>query len=658
MDRLGTLPENAANDMTSVPSETEPKTSEKSDKGVKNKDLGASAMGPTPPTTKKGSTQMELDDQGKSNQPTQMDGAHRPRSVRTSRSSQRSSSSRLSSIKGNIAALEIKIKHEAAQRRYEEELEDMELEHQRQQQEQAKVIARKRRELEAMKTKSALQQEQARLAAEDSDESQYLGSDDEDAEPPPPDLRDTEFERPTPPSARNQRQPGPNVSSTPRQPSNQSQESGAQGNLLGDLANAITASRLPIPQPPIFSGNPLEYPDWIAAYDALIENKNITAADKFYFLGMYLTGEAREAVKGLFSTRDEEGYRKAKDVLQERFGDEFVISEAFRTKLETWPKVDKAISLRRFSDFISQCQAASKHVPDLCTFNDVRTITKIAEKLPDWLNHRWRRQCQKVKNDKRRYPNFDEFAEFVYQEAQLANDPVINRDLLSSTNASFPHSDWAHPHSVKSCFAQVEELNPESEDAGHFENAEETQNNKEQTNGTKDCAYCFSKTHYLPTCPEFRHKLDIDARLQFLKSQKRCLKCLRKNHSHLKHSKCRRPHDCLICKQQHPTSLHDYYEDLINDEYYEKHERELHDEDETANITTSNHSRRQATCNRIFVHRYKVQPIQPEDGLKPLKQQQSQSSKNKARSASLKTRNNMSKLEQYLRKCKVKETPD
>ena len=621
MDKFETLPENDAPGMTSVHvvSETEPTTSNEADEGVKNKLLGASALDSTSSSNTECSTKMEPEDQGKSNLPTQMDGRHRPRSVRTSRSSHRSCTSCLSSTKGNIAALQIKIKDEAIQRQHEEELEELERQHQRQQQEQAKEIARKRRELEAMKTKSALRQEQARLAAEESDDSQDLGSDDDDFEPA------NDVTKATQP--RN-REDDLKTAKKEERPASETSANPPSSDLLA-LANAIMASRLPVAEPSVFYGDPLLYLDWIASFNALIESKMIPAADKIYYLGRYLSGDAKEAVKGYFTTRNEEGYKKAKEVLEQRFGNKSIIAEALKSKLMTWPKVDKPQTLRKFSDFINQVQAASSSVKGLSTLNDPETIYNVANKLPDDLNFRWRRHCTKFMEDEDDIPTFEQFAKFVFKESERANNPVINRELLSTTCTSFMHSHSAQAHI--SLFAQVEESTPKPEDAGHLEKAKVIRQEK-----TKECAYCFSKSHYLPTCPTFRHQLDIDARLEFLKSQKRCLKCFRKNHSDLVHSKCRRPHDCLICKQQHPTSLHDYFTE---------HERERHDE-KTANITTSKDSRTQATCHRIIVNHYKVQP-QTNDKLKTSKQHESQSFMNNARTACLQKRNkNKAKVDQ------------
>ena len=50
----------------------------------------------------------------------------------------------------------------------------------------------------------------------------------------------------------------------------------------GDLAEIVQAltttvnlNRLPTPEPPVFNGDPLQYPDWEASFSALIESRGI-----------------------------------------------------------------------------------------------------------------------------------------------------------------------------------------------------------------------------------------------------------------------------------------------------------------------------------------------------------------------------------------------
>ena len=101
-------------------------------------------------------------------------------------------------------------------------------------------------------------------------------------------------------------------------------------------------------------GKPLEFTAWKRSYNALIEHRGIPAGERFYFLLKYLKGEPKVLVQGYSMIGDDTAYDEAVKVLQERYGDPFIISNAFRDKLHAWPKVGPKDSsgLRRLGDFL------------------------------------------------------------------------------------------------------------------------------------------------------------------------------------------------------------------------------------------------------------------------------------------------------------------
>ena len=139
---------------------------------------------------------------------------------------------------------------------------------------------------------------------------------------------------------------------------------------------------MPPCEPSVFSGNPMHYAEWICAFDTLIEENGKSAADKIHYLNKYLAGKAKEAVRGYFSLRTEDAYQKAKQVLQERYGNDFIIAESFRKGLEAWQRIPQRDyeGLRSFSDFLLQCQAASDDILNLSHLNDMREIIKASGK--------------------------------------------------------------------------------------------------------------------------------------------------------------------------------------------------------------------------------------------------------------------------------------
>ncbi|XP_070206095.1 uncharacterized protein [Littorina saxatilis] len=297
--------------------------------------------------------------------------------------------------------------------------------------------------------------------------------------------------------------------------------------LIETLSQAIGASRLPVSEPPVFTGDPLLYPDWKASFSALIEGKGIPASDKIHYLKRYLGGPAREAVSGFFLLGSEKAYQQAKDILDQRFGNQFITSDAFMSKLNSWPKVqnkDKS-ALQRFSDFLVQCQAAQHEFPILRSLDDIREIQKIAQKLLDWASTSWNRVVAMKRKDKGRYPTFPEFSSFVKDEADIANDPA----LLSGP--------------------QILQSVTNRQDKGESVNKRVF-----FTNGdlSQDCKFCKRKNHNLADCRSFARK-NMEERREFVMKERLCFGCLIPGHMS---KQCRNRSECSTCNKRHPTSLH------------------------------------------------------------------------------------------------------
>ena len=79
------------------------------------------------------------------------------------------------------------------------------------------------------------------------------------------------------------------------------------------LLEAQKQKRLPLPEPGIFSENPLQYPTWVKAFETLIEGKAISPTERLHFLGKYVSGEAKaEEVNGFMLWDGDDAYQKGK----------------------------------------------------------------------------------------------------------------------------------------------------------------------------------------------------------------------------------------------------------------------------------------------------------------------------------------------------------
>ena len=314
--------------------------------------------------------------------------------------------------------------------------------------------------------------------------------------------------------------------------------------IVSTIADSFSLSRLPAPEPITFSGEPIHYPDWKSSFYALIHRKNLPLCDKMYYLKRYVSGSAKQAISGLFLQSSSEAYEQAWSILDERFGHPFIVTKAYRDKLQGWPKIGAKDhqGLRGFADFLTSIDTAMQTIKDLTILNDYMENQKLLAKIPDWLISRWNREATREMKEHKRYPDFKTFTAFINAEADLASNPISSCNAVKEVGTV----------SVKT--HQV----PKSKDVGDMtvhsiQKIEENSKEQKETPKPKpQCTFCRKTDHQLDACPKFKTET-LDERLRFVKENKLCFGCLSKGHMS---SDCRKKLTCSSCNKKHPTCLH------------------------------------------------------------------------------------------------------
>ncbi|XP_054594125.2 uncharacterized protein [Nothobranchius furzeri] len=311
----------------------------------------------------------------------------------------------------------------------------------------------------------------------------------------------------------------------PQQPLSSSSNQDTAG-LVKLLADALNANRIPLPEPSIFSGDPLKYSDWKLSFQTLIDQKNIQNKEKIYYLRKYVGGQVKNALDGYFLIGTESAYVSAWEILEERYGNPFTVATAYRDKLQAWAKIGPKDStdLREFADFLRSCEAAMAHIKALEILNDCSENRKILAKLPDWLTARWNRKVMEMEEENGQFPSFSQFVRFLTRESKIACNPITSLQSLKL-------SDKSKQQNVK-----VKTL--------------VTRSNEETIN---ICVFCKKHGHTLHTCRKFMQD-EVSDRVKFVKAEKLCFGCLNSGHFS-KSCNCRSV--CNICNKQHPTCLHE-----------------------------------------------------------------------------------------------------
>lgn len=129
-------------------------------------------------------------------------------------------------------------------------------------------------------------------------------------------------------------------------------------------------------------------------------------------------GPVKDVIENHFLITTSDFFEEAKSLLDQRYGDPFIISSAFRDKLDKWPKIASrdGPGLQKFSDFLRQCYTAMRSIGNLDVLNDSRENQKMLSRLPDWLVVRWGRIVVQKKEVSYQYPPFKDFMEFISKE--------------------------------------------------------------------------------------------------------------------------------------------------------------------------------------------------------------------------------------------------
>ena len=311
-----------------------------------------------------------------------------------------------------------------------------------------------------------------------------------------------------------------------------------------------------LPEPETFSGELLHYPTWKKSFDTIVERRTDSSSQRLYYLGRYTTGEAKESISGLLALDSEDAYLEARKILSDRFGNPYLVANAYKKKIKEWPNVppNDGISLRKFSDLLVHCQAAMTEIHYPQALNDPEENQKLVRKLPRNICDRWGREVdqwlnrketdrQNARSKEPAYPPFSVFCDFLKREARIACNPVAMSRVIGEERKVQPpryqRSGWSNrnkPFDARALTTGSEEVRVER---------------KSDKRPPERCRLCKS-AHSLDDCGKFA-KMSYAEKLEVVKSNGLCLGCLRYG---LMKRDCRGKKVCATCKGFHPTSLH------------------------------------------------------------------------------------------------------
>ena len=316
--------------------------------------------------------------------------------------------------------------------------------------------------------------------------------------------------------------------------------------LVEQQQQSVMALTLPQPSMQIFNGDPLNYCDFVRAFEHLVESKAASSGARLYYLVQYTSGSVEELMRSCLSMQPEEGYREARRLLKERFGQKYKIAAAHVQRLIDGPpiKSEDGDELQRFSIQLVSCVNTLNEIGYLGKLDNPNNLKKIVDRLPYPLRARWRDTVDRIVEREERDVTVKDVTEFVTTKARAASHPVFGKLDRERPKDKDPNlGGQRRPRRAANGFAT--------------QSAEQASEEGKE----KWCPLC-KRGHWLSRCERFR-KQSLAERRKVVRNYKLCINCLLPGHFV---NACPKPSYCKVpeCTAKHSTFLHPKAKDEHN----------------------------------------------------------------------------------------------
>ena len=306
----------------------------------------------------------------------------------------------------------------------------------------------------------------------------------------------------------------------------------------------VDAIQLPKTDLLTFDGNPVQYWGFMRSFEHSVENHCTDPNAKLLRLLQYCTGKAKRVIQCCSAIDPEVGYPKAKNLLKERFGNDYVIAEAWMEKVTegTGLKPSDSEALQDFSDELINCYETLQAMDKLVEIDSQRCLVKIVRKLPVYLQNQWRKRAHDISKFAGR-AHIRDLVEFVKDSAEVANDPIFGNivDNSKDQGSKVPFKKPLQKPLNATGYSTKARSDTVPSDPG------------DQQPFKSKCPMCTNE-HTLFGCDQFK-AMSPEDRLYFVREKRLCHNCLIPGHYAYK---CYKQSSCNVpgCGRKHTRFLH------------------------------------------------------------------------------------------------------
>jgi hypothetical protein len=308
-----------------------------------------------------------------------------------------------------------------------------------------------------------------------------------------------------------------------------------------------------------FDGEPIHYWLFINQFDSSVGDTSVSDAAKLNRLMQYCTGRAAKILQPCALMPPTEGYARARELLRERFGNDYTISEAWLRKITEGPLVirpNDGVALQEYADDVNGCVETLRAMGRLGEVDNRSKMVRIVDRLPNYLVNRWRKQAVDTLNRHGEYPGITSLAEFLQRAARELNDPVFGsvRDQSKQEKIVAPR---IKSNAYSSFSVQA------SDKSSMYTQASDKSSMYTQASDKSSITMCYlcNQGHRLVNCQRFM-KMSSHEKLELVKQKRLCFNCLG-SRSHMT-SQCRHDIRCTDCGRKHSSLLHQAFNSAPN----------------------------------------------------------------------------------------------
>ena len=240
---------------------------------------------------------------------------------------------------------------------------------------------------------------------------------------------------------------------------------------------------------------------------------------------------------------EEEGYKEARRLVKEKYGQGYRIASAYIERLTKGPaiKAEDSASLRKFSISLTSCTNTLKEIGYLSKLENPDSMKKIIDKLPYGLRLKWRDTVDSIAERGRRDITIADITKLVVDRARAASHPIFgqvaNHESKNSNSSYQERPKLITSTPRRTTFA--------------------TQGSQQTLSSTPKppvkCLLCQHE-HWLSQCQTFRSNT-ISERSKFVRGKNLCGNCLVPRHFI---KDCPKKNFCKVsgCTRKHSTFLH------------------------------------------------------------------------------------------------------